>query len=146
MKATRLLTFFMFLSFSGCLFQPKIRCGLDPKLYPRVGQDSRILEQQTLGIMDTTTCSIQGKIIDLKNLEPMAGCGIRLKGLNHDSTVTNANGEFDFGHLPPGDYLLSTQYLFYRSLLDTIKAGSGEIIYLKVGLGERSRDELFPKE
>ena len=64
------------------------------------------------------TVRVTGVIVDRATGEFLEGVSLRLTGPDGEETtgVTDAQGEFAFGPLEPGDYLLEAEYLGYADL------------------------------
>ena len=106
-------------------------CGTIPKLK---NGNSFIVER--IGIMDTLTVNVTGKITDLYDKFGLKGARIELT--NNDNSYSKTcgeNGEFKFEHISSGKYKVISNFVGYYQLRDSIELKSGEIIGLKIGLG-----------
>ena len=106
-------------------------CGTIPKLK---NGNSFVVER--IGIMDTLTVNVTGKVTDLYDKFGLKGASIELKNNeNSYSRTCGENGEFRFDHIPSGKYKVTSDFVGYYHLRDSIELKSGEIIGLKIGLG-----------
>lgn len=91
---------------------------------------------EKIGIMDTLTVNVTGKITDLYDKFGLKGAKIELTN-NEKSYEQNCgeNGEFKFDHISSGKYQIISDFVGYYMLRDSIELKSGEIVKLKIGLG-----------
>ena len=107
-------------------------CGTIPKL--KNGRNSFVVER--IGIMDTLTVKVTGKITDLYDKFGLKGASIELKNNeNSYSKTCGENGEFKFEHISSGKYRIVSNFVGYYQLRDSIEFKSGEIVGIKIGLG-----------
>ncbi len=91
---------------------------------------------ERIGIMDTVTVNVSGKISDLYDKFGLKGAKIELtNNENSYSKTCGENGEFKFEHISSGKYRIISVFVGYYMLKDSIEFKSGEIIKLKIGLG-----------
>jgi hypothetical protein len=106
-------------------------CGTLPKLK---NGNSFVVEK--IGIMDTITVNVSGKITDLHNKFGLKGAKIKLTNIvNSYSKTCGENGEFKFEHIASGKYRITSDFVGYYHLTDSLEFKSGEIVELKIGLG-----------
>ena len=106
-------------------------CGTIPKFK----KGTPVLVEK-IGIMDTITVSVSGKILDLYEKFGLKGAEIELSNnKNSYYKVCRETGEFKFNHITSGKYLIKSTYLGYFTFSDSIVFKSGEIIKLTIGLG-----------
>ena len=122
MKNSLQILIFGFLIFS---------CGTIPKL-----KDGNLVKVERVGIMDTITVNVSGRVFDLHDKFGIESAEIELYNLeNKYSEYCGKKGEFIFKHIPSGKYEINIYYPGYYSMKDTIELNSGEIVELKIGLG-----------
>jgi hypothetical protein len=106
-------------------------CGTLPKLI-----DGNSFAVERIGIMDTITVNVSGKITDLYNKFGLKGAQIELtNNENSYSKTCGENGVFNFEHISFGKYRVIGNFVGYYQFRDSIELKSGEIIGLKIGLG-----------
>ena len=106
-------------------------CGTLPKLK---NGNSFVVER--IGIMDTLTVNVTGKITDIYDKFGLKGAKIELtNNVNSYSKTCGENGEFKFEHISSGKYRIISDFVGYYQLRDSIEFKSGEIVELKIGLG-----------
>ena len=78
--------------------------------------------------------SIQGKITDATDSEPVIGAVIKVKGTT-TGTLSDLDGTYKLDELTPGNYDLEIYYIGYNSkLIKSVKVLSGEVTKLDVSL------------
>jgi len=78
--------------------------------------------------------SIQGKITDATDSEPVIGAVIKVKGTT-TGTLSDLDGTYKLDELTPGNYDLEINYIGYNSkLIKSVKVLSGEVTKLDVSL------------
>ena len=103
-------------------------------LKKRTDGNSFVVER--IGIMDTITVNVSGKIYDLYDKFGLKGAKIELtNNINSYERDCGENGEFSFDHISSGKYLVQANFVGYYQLRDSIDLKTGEIIGLKIGLG-----------
>lgn len=106
-------------------------CGTLPKL-----KNGNSLVVERIGIMDTLTVNVTGKITDIYDKFGLKGAKIELtNNVNSYSKTCGENGEFKFEHISSGKYRIISDFVGYYQLRDSIEFKSGEIVELKIGLG-----------
>jgi hypothetical protein len=106
-------------------------CGTLPKL-----KNGNSLVVERIGIMDTLTVNVTGKITDIYDKFGLKGAKIELtNNVNSYSKICGENGEFKFEHISSGKYRIISDFVGYYQLRDSIEFKSGEIVELKIGLG-----------
>lgn len=106
-------------------------CGTIPKLK---NGNSFIVER--IGIMDTLTVNVTGKITDLYDKFGLKGASIELTNNDNSYSKTSGEyGEFKFEHISSGKYEVRSNSVGYYRLRDSIEFKSGEIVEIKIGLG-----------
>ena len=89
-----------------------------------------------VGIMDTITTIIRGKITDNYDNSDLWGAVIELNNnLNSYSRNCNKHGEFSFEHISSGKYEIKTSFVGLNRFRDSVEVKSGEIIDMTIGLG-----------
>lgn len=105
------------------------------KIIPIIN-DRNSFDVNRVGIMDTSTTIIRGKIIDNYDNSSLPGAFIELNNnRNSYSKNCNENGEFSFEHISSGKYAIKTSFIGHNRFRDSIELKSGEIIEVKIGLG-----------
>ncbi len=106
-------------------------CGTIPKL-----KNGNSFEINRIGIMDTLTVIVSGKIFDLYDKFEIKGAKVELtNNENSYSETCGKKGEFKFEHIASGKYKIWSSYIGYYTLTDSIEFKSGEIIEMNIGLG-----------
>lgn len=83
----------------------------------------------TLFISAFSQNSINGKIINLENQEPIIGCNVYISKLEK-GTITNLEGEFLLENLPAGDLQVVISYIGYTTKTVSISIPSKEPIII----------------
>jgi hypothetical protein len=95
--------------------------------------DYSILERKNIGIMDTLTVNVYGKVFDPKIKIDLPQADVRLSShKNSYSAYCDKNGEFKFNHIPPGKYQIRASFIGYTGLTDTVEFKTGEIVELNI--------------
>ena len=93
------------------------------------------LNFDVIAVMDTTTAIIRGKIIILPDEIEIPDATLELTNeANKFTSISLKNGTFLFSDIPPGKYLMRTDYPGLYSLRDSIRINSGQIISMRVGM------------
>lgn len=80
---------------------------------------------------------LRGKVVDARDGQPLANVAVEL-GDHAYSAVSNATGEFAFGGVAPGDYVLKATAVGYRLTTANIHVTQHEVQYLQVVLSPDS--------
>lgn len=70
-------------------------------------------------LVDAPHSIVAGRVIDAQSGAPVAGASVRLEGLA-DAQITDAEGVFRFGRIPPRRYALQVEHLAFATLRDTL--------------------------
>ena len=107
-------------------------------VYHRPKEEPKILRNERIGIADTITTFIQGKIFDNKN-EPLGFSVLYLTSKTDSSkfgTFADSLGNFKLT-VPADKYILSAKCVGYSDLtIDNFEVGKGEIRELNLRLGD----------
>lgn len=87
---------------------------------------------------------LQGKIIDVRTQEPMAGAAVSIPELNL-KTQTNALGEFNFRNLKNGNYKLKIDYLGFKSIEKTVLISGNTQVNISLEKSFLLSDEVIVK-
>ena len=88
-----------------------------------------------LGVMDTSTVSVSGKVFSLLSKSAISGATVKLT--NRDKSffrISNEDGEFEFQPIPSGRYQITGTFLGHYRLTDSIEFKSGEIVEVEIKL------------
>ena len=92
-----------------------------------------ILERKDIGIMDTLTVNVFGKVLNPKIKIALPQADVRLSNnQNSYSAYCDKNGEFRFTHIPSGKYQIRASYIGYTGLIDSVEFKTGEIVELNI--------------
>lgn len=69
--------------------------------------------------LDAPHSLLQGRVVDQNN-RAVAGASVRLEGLV-DARITDPEGAFSFGRVPPGRYEVTVEHLAFTTVLDTLE-------------------------
>lgn len=84
--------------------------------------------------MDTTTTHVSGNIFDAREKSVLEGAVVTLiSKQNNYSKASNELGDFNFKHIIPGKYQITSRFLGYYTLKDSIGLESGDIVNIKIG-------------
>ena len=88
------------------------------------------------GTLPMDTLTISGVVMDRAEGGYLEGVSIRLTGPEGEEStaLTDAQGDFSFGPLPPGDYLLEAEYLGYESVETTVHPTGEDDLEIVLGL------------
>lgn len=93
-------------------------------------------KMKRVGLMDTITVNISGRVYELYENFGLPGAEIELSNKkNNYHSFSKKKGEFKFKNILPGKYKIRSTYLGYFTFSDSIVFKSGENIKLKIGLG-----------
>ncbi|WP_345165140.1 beta-sandwich domain-containing protein [Nibribacter koreensis] len=86
--------------------------------------------------MDTTTAYVTGKVSDLDYNLGLKGAHVAFKNEQYSfNTICKGDGIFTFGHIPSGTYILTSTFIGFYSLKDTVTVKPGDVVKLKIKLG-----------
>jgi len=125
------------------VFSTNVKCGSD-ELFPKYGQNSKLIEFNRVAIIDTVTAIIEGKVLGFKDNELLPGTIIRLTNEdNKYETVSNIEGDFKFYHIQTGTYRLTADFIGHRQFVkDSLHLGTGDVLNLKIGMGSIGQDDF----
>ncbi|MBK6539337.1 MAG: carboxypeptidase-like regulatory domain-containing protein [Ignavibacteria bacterium] len=87
--------------------------------------------------------SMQGKITDATDSEPVIGAVIKVKGTT-TGTLSDLDGTYKLDELTPGNYDLEIYYIGYNSkLIKSVKVLSGEVTKLGIRCNSFKRTIAF---
>src|ERR1035441_9739479 len=87
----------------------KYVCGTDINLYPKHGQDSKLIEFTKIASMDTIPSIVEGTIISFSDNEPLVFGIINLiDGVNNYEVISDSSGKFILRNIAPGNYKLNS--------------------------------------
>ncbi|HKJ93709.1 MAG TPA: TonB-dependent receptor [Longimicrobiales bacterium] len=90
-----------------------------------------------LAAQQRTPALVYGRVIDRQSGDPVVAADLWL-----DSTelhrMSDQDGRFDFGEVPPGSYLLHIEHIGYRAIADTLDVGAGKYLDLDVQMAPRA--------
>jgi hypothetical protein len=69
--------------------------------------------------VDAPHSLLQGRVLD-QSSQAVSGASVRIAGLA-DARVTDPDGTFDFGRVPPGTYRVTVEHLAYKPVTDTVE-------------------------
>lgn len=81
--------------------------------------------------------SVQGRVLDVANKEPLPGAIIVL-GDSLKTTVTDANGLFQINDVAPGKYKLKIKFVGYENAEKEIKISDGQTVSISVSLSPKT--------
>lgn len=84
-----------------------------------------------LELVLTSIGEIRGKVVDQGSRRPLVGAQVRVMGTETEQ-LTDENGEFFVGELPPGLHLLETEYVGYASQVDSVTIFSDEAVLVEI--------------
>jgi hypothetical protein len=85
---------------------------------------------------------VYGKVTDRKSGDPVVAADLWLEGTDI-RRVSDPDGTFDFGEVPPGAYMLHIRHIGYQEIADTLNVRSGKFFDLDVQMAPRAI-ELAP--
>jgi hypothetical protein len=86
------------------------------------------------GISGTQTGAVLGHIEDNQDHSALAGAMITLTGAESRTTVSDANGNFEWSSLPPGGYTIQIDKTGYHSANGVLTVAAGASVALKQAL------------
>ncbi|GAB3202147.1 hypothetical protein GCM10027293_26880 [Pontibacter aydingkolensis] len=99
----------------------------------RQKHDYAILERKEIGIMDTLTVNVFGKVFNPKIRIDLPHADVRLSNNQNLYTANcDKNGEFKFTHIPSGKYQIRVSFIGYTGLTDSVEFKTGEIVELNI--------------
>ena len=97
--------------------------------------DNSELKITRVGIMDTLTVSVSGKVFSLLSKSTISEADIRLTNKEYSfSRNSNEDGEFEFLHIPSGKYQLTSKFIGHYILADSVEFKTGEIVKVEIKL------------
>jgi hypothetical protein len=96
----------------------------------------QIIKYESIGIMDTITAILNGKVIDNESKISIENASISLmSGLVLTPNSTDKNGLFKFNHIHAGSYRIKIFAPDYNDFdMDTLNLGIGDIKELNIGM------------
>lgn len=70
--------------------------------------------------VDSPHSLLEGRVIDDRSNQPVAGAEVRLETVPNVQ-ITNAEGAFGFGRIPPGTYAVEIKHIAFITVLDTLE-------------------------
>jgi len=118
-----------------------VRAGMDVRLQAHFGQNSgRSVELllnpgaaagQDLVLFMTAEGTLAGYVRDYATGDPVPGAVVSVMGTPR-STLSDANGRFVLGDLPPGRHLVNTDHLAFEERTDSVTIFSEETVDIEV--------------
>ncbi|WP_210462961.1 carboxypeptidase-like regulatory domain-containing protein [Rufibacter roseolus] len=101
----------------------------------RAKKDNSIMEIKRIGVMDTLIVNVSGKLLSLYGKFGLPGAKVKfINKENSFSKICNEDGGFEFRHIPSGKYQITSSYIGYYSLTDSVEFKTGDIVEIKVRL------------
>lgn len=110
-------TFFKFINFHRSRRVNSVTAHLGPRLFLALAF--------SLGLGGQPRAGIRGRVVDALGGQPLANVALQL-GDHAYSAVSNATGEFAFGDVAPGDYVLRATAVGYRLVTANVHLTNGE--------------------
>ena len=92
--------------------------------------------------MAYTQVNLNGTISDNATSENLSGAAVSIPELKR-GTVSNEKGEFFFGNLPKGNYLLNVRYVGYTSLNTQLKLYNDTLIHIQLAATAAEMNEVI---
>jgi hypothetical protein len=93
------------------------------------------LKIMRVGIMDTLTVSVSGKVFSLLSKSSISEADVKLTNKEYSfSRTTNKDGEFEFLHIPSGRYQITSKFIGHYRLTDSVEFKTGEIVDIEIKL------------
>lgn len=91
----------------------------------------------TLSAQGNAPGIVYGTVTDRQSGDPVVAADLWLEGANIHR-VSDPNGKFEFGEVPPGSYMLHIQHIGYQEIADTLSVGGGKYLDLDVRMAPRA--------